>query len=58
MNTLTLRLLVAIVPLLLLIGTFTLSEMVRKYHGKRTVKRVTAGALKGLSRTTQLWGQE
>jgi hypothetical protein len=56
MNTLTLRLLVAIVPLLLLMGTFTLSELVKKYHGKRTAKRVTTGALKGLSQGAQLPG--
>lgn len=49
MNTLSIWILVAAVPLLLLIGTFTLSEISKKKHGKRTIKRITIGALKGLA---------
>jgi len=49
MNTLTLRLLVAIAPLVLLLGTFTVSELIKKHHGKRTIKKAAAGALRGLA---------
>lgn len=48
-NSFTLRLLIATAPLVLLMATCTLSEIFKKQHGKRTIKRISAGALKGLA---------
>ena len=49
MRTLTLRLLIATVPLMLLMGVITLSETIKKHHSKHLIKRATAGALKALA---------
>jgi hypothetical protein len=49
MHTLTIRLLVATVPLILLMSIITLSETIKKHHGKRTIKKAAAGALRGLA---------
>jgi len=54
MRTLTLRLLVATVPLLLVMGVITLSETIKKHHGRHLVKRATAGALKALAQGPQI----
>lgn len=49
MHTLTIRLLIATVPLILLMGIITLSEAIKNHHGKRTIKKAAAGALRGLA---------
>lgn len=49
MNTLTLRLLITTVPLILVICIITLSETIKKHHGKHLIKRASAGALKALA---------
>lgn len=54
MNKLSIQILVATVPLLLLIGACTLSEIIKKHYGKRTIKRITVGALKGLAQGPHL----
>lgn len=54
MHTLTLRILIATVPLILLMSIITLSEAVKKRHGKRTIKKAAAGALRGLAHGLQI----
>lgn len=54
MHTLTIRLLIATVPLILLMSIITLSEAAKKHHGKRTIKKATAGALRGLAHGPQI----
>lgn len=49
MQTLTLRVLIATVPLILLMSIVTISETIKRHHGRRTVKRIASGALKGLA---------
>ncbi|MCE1227171.1 MAG: hypothetical protein LWW87_11895 [Geobacteraceae bacterium] len=49
MHTLTIRLLIATVPLILVICIITLSESIKKHHGNRTIKKAAAGALRGLA---------
>ncbi len=44
MQTLTLRVLVATVPLILLMTIITISETIKSHHGRRTVKRIASGA--------------
>jgi len=48
-NSLTIRILVVIVPLAFLTGCFILSELIRRHRIKHARKRIRAGALKGLS---------
>lgn len=54
MHTLTLRLLIATVPLILLMTIITLSEAIQKHHGKRAIKKAAAGALRGLAQGPQI----
>jgi len=49
MHTLTLRILIATVPLILLMSIITLSEAIKNHHGKRVIKKAAAGALRGLA---------
>ncbi|ACD94829.1 hypothetical protein [Trichlorobacter lovleyi] len=49
MQTLTLRVLVATTPLILLMTIAILSETIKRHHSRRTVKRIASGALKGLA---------
>lgn len=49
MSSFTIRVLTVVVPLIMLVSAFGLSEIVRKHHGKRVAKRMVAGALKGLA---------
>lgn len=49
MQTLTLRVLVATVPLILLMTIITISETIKRRHSRRTVRRIASGALKGLA---------
>ena len=54
MHTLTIRLLIATVPLILLMSIITLSEAIKNHHSKRTIKKVVAGALRGLAHGPQI----
>ena len=54
MHTLTIRLLIATVPLILVISIITLSETIKKHHGRRIIKKVTVGALRGLAQGPQI----
>lgn len=56
MSSLTIRILTVVIPLLLLAGSFTVSQIAKSCHAKRTIKRMTSGALKGLSHGPQLRG--
>ncbi|MDK9717588.1 MAG: hypothetical protein OEL57_06710 [Trichlorobacter sp.] len=56
MDSLTIRVLVATVPLTILMVFITLSETIKKQHNRHTAKRLTAGALRGLSQGPQLRG--
>lgn len=56
MDSLTIRMLVVIIPILLLVASFTLSQLFRSHRIARARKRLTAGALKGLSHGTQIRG--
>lgn len=48
------HILVATVPLLVLVTGVTLTEMFKDHHGRRTLKKLAAGALKGLSHGPQV----
>ena len=54
MNSLTIRILVVVVPLALLVGMFAISEAVKGHSSKRSIKKAAAGALKGLSHGTDI----
>ncbi len=54
MQTLTIQLLIATVPLILLVSIFTLSETIKKHHGKRIIKKAAAGALRGLAQGSHI----
>lgn len=56
MSSLTIRILTATIPLLLLAGSFTISQIAKGCHAKRTIKRMSCGALKGLSHGPHLRG--
>ena len=49
MSSLAVRMIVATVPLLMLVGTATLVEMLRNHHGRRILKKLVSGALRGVS---------
>lgn len=49
MNSLTIRILVVVVPLAFLAGMFTLSEVIKGHSCKRSMKKAASGALRGLS---------
>lgn len=49
MNSMTIRILVVIVPLAVLTGSFILSETIRHHRIRHARKRIKAGALRGLS---------
>jgi len=54
MHTLTLSILVATLPLILLTTIISLSETIKKRHGKRIIKKAAAGALRGLAQGVQI----
>lgn len=56
MQTLTLRVLFATVPLILLMTIVTITESIKRHHVRRTVKRIASGALKGLAQGPMMRG--
>lgn len=56
MQTLTIRILIATVPLMLVTAIITLSETIKRHHGKRAAKRLASGALKGLAQGPMMRG--
>jgi hypothetical protein len=54
MHTLILSILVATLPLILLTTIISLSETIKKRHGKRIIKKAAAGALRGLAQGVQI----
>lgn len=46
MRALIIRMLISTVPLLILVAGVTITEMMRNHHGRRTLKKLTAGAMR------------
>lgn len=56
MESLMTHILVATVPLIVLVTGITLTEALRSHHDRRLLKKMVAGALKGLSHGLHLRG--
>ncbi len=48
MKSLVLRMVVATAPLIILVVSVTLAEMISNHHGRRILKKLASGALHGL----------